>query len=105
MHADIGIDYRQLADVRRIVREIQARAEADFQHAPIDMGEQLLAMKGNLRIIQEVVAKARENDPRVESQCEPLEGGLKRRSLAILQRTVPGNPLQPMLARPFLLYS
>ncbi len=48
VHAGVGIDGRDPADVLRVVGQVQARAEADLQHLAAHVGEQLVRSRAIL---------------------------------------------------------
>src|SRR5262249_3352990 len=68
VHPDVRIDRRDLADLGRVVRQVQARPEADLQHVAADRGEQFSAVLGNKRHVQKKVAEAGEDHLGVEAQ-------------------------------------
>ena len=67
VHAAIRINDGQPANSVRIVREVQACTEADFQNIPFGLREKLLAMFGHRLGVQGPFAKTWEDELRIEA--------------------------------------
>src|SRR5262249_44837523 len=57
VHPGVWINGRDLANVGRVVRQVQSGAEADFQNVAAGKGEQFPAIPGHERSIQPEVAE------------------------------------------------
>src|SRR6267142_5848430 len=67
VHSGVRIDGRNLANVPRIVRQVQSRAKADFENMALGSGEQSSAVLGHQRLVQREVAQARKDYTRIEA--------------------------------------
>jgi hypothetical protein len=72
VHAGVGIDRGDLADVLGIVGQVQAGAEADLQDVADDVGQNLLALIGQEGLAHQAVAESREDVPRVQAHRSSL---------------------------------
>src|SRR5439155_7326215 len=71
VHPRIRIDGGDLADVSRIASKVQPGAEADFQDVAVDAGQQLSAQVGDEQLVEDEVAEARKDDPRIAAHGLP----------------------------------
>lgn len=67
VHAAIRIDDGQPTNAVRVVREVQACTEADFQNITFGLRDKLLAMFGHRLGVQGQLAKAWEDELRIEA--------------------------------------
>ena len=61
IHAGVGFDGGEFADMRRITGQIEAAAKADFEHLAAGAGQQRAPLFGHVRLTEHVVAETREN--------------------------------------------
>src|SRR5262249_49396145 len=72
VHPVVRIDGRDLADVRRVARQVQAGAEADLQNVTAGVVQQFPAMPGHERSVQPEIAEQRDDHPRIEAHSRLL---------------------------------
>lgn len=70
-HAGIGIDGRELLHLRRIMREVEPRAESDLQNLAADVGEKGAPQSGEVVPAHREIKKSRKNDARIKTDVPP----------------------------------
>jgi hypothetical protein len=74
IHPDVRLNNRDLANVVKVARQIEASAKADFQNIATCVGEQLTAIPGYERSVQPEIAQERDDHLRIEAHYRLLFG-------------------------------